>query len=71
MTFCPLLALPVSSSRDGAQGALVYVALPRREPVLVSPDPSLWAEPHLSLVDPRLSPWGQVFPASRESEGKA
>lgn len=28
------------------------MVLPRRESVLISPDPSLWAEPHLSLVDP-------------------
>lgn len=51
MTFCPLLALPLGSSREGTQGALVYVTLPRREAVLVSSDPSQWAEPHLSLVD--------------------
>lgn len=56
MTFCLLLALPLSSSRDGTQGALVYVALPRRETVLVSLEPSLWAEPHLSLVDRSSAP---------------
>lgn len=60
MTFCPLLAPPLSSSRGGTQGALVYVSLPRREAVLISLDTSLWAEPHLSLVD-RSSALGTRF----------